>query len=66
MMDSRETFETWNSLKAEPRQVVVERLKSRMRLIRFGKDMLATNAWAFWIVINALLKLLFSRAPNRG
>lgn len=57
-------FQSWTQLRAEPAEAAVLRLKRRLRLVRFGKDMVTHNAWAFWVVLNAFLKLLFLRSTG--
>ena len=49
-------------LKSDAPAGTVQRLKKRLRVARFGKDMVGKNAWAAWTVLDAFLRILFRSA----
>lgn len=61
--DDSDEFSSLGQLKAEAPDTVWGRLHRRLQMAQLGKDLAERQAFAFWIVIDAFLKLFF--APRR-
>lgn len=58
--DASDEFNSLGQLKSEAPDTVWGRLHRRIQMAQLGKDLVERQAFAFWIVIDAFLKLLFA------
>ena len=62
-LEDEEEFAEFAELKESAPEDVVERLHKRVRVAQVGKDLVEKQAFAFWTVIDAFLRLFF--APKK-
>lgn len=58
-------FNSLGQLRAEAPDTVWGRLQKRVQMVQLGKDLVEKQAFAFWIVIDAFLKLFFAPRPTQ-
>lgn len=61
--DDEQEFAELGALKTSAPDDVLTRLQKRTRTAQLGKDLVERQAFAFWAVIDAFLRLIF--VPNK-
>lgn len=61
--NDEQEFAELGALKTSAPDDILMRLQKRMRTAQLGKDLVERQAFAFWAVIDAFLKLIF--VPNK-
>lgn len=63
VIEEEEEFSELGQLKTKAPEASFERLHKRVQLAQLGKDLVEKQAFAFWTVIDAFLRVIF--APRK-